>query len=124
MRYGLLITAFVAIVPAAAVAPKKKPQVHTVSSVAQIRRAYAASVAEIDCSNAMIAHTRVAPFEPVARAIANLGESAALPKDEFETTDAYRARLRSASQEWLGGTDKIVVVLPIGEWKLKYDADR
>lgn len=86
-------------------------------------KTYANSVADVDCSNVVQRYQGVVPFEKVARSIVENDAKAVLTKDEFETSEAFNNRASATYRTWLGGTDKVVLALPLGDWQLKYDAD-
>lgn len=85
--------------------------------------AYAASVADVDCTNAADRHGAIKPIGPLLRRLATRYSSGGPTKEEFETTDQFGARVAADLTRAFGGTDRIVVVQPIGE-SMTYDADR
>lgn len=124
MKRLVVLTACLITSVAADAAPQKRRPASRPAPTAFDRRAYAASVEGVDCSNILARYQAIVPFERAARSIAARGEGSVPPKDGFETTHVYQERVRSVWQAWLGGTNKVVLAMPLGEWQLKYDADR
>jgi hypothetical protein len=88
-------------------------------------RAYAESVADVDCANVVQRHTGVRDLDPVLRAIVQR-EGSQIVKDEFETSPAFEQRSATHYEQLFGGTSKLVLVRKMDPvfYTVKYDADR
>lgn len=87
-------------------------------------KAYATSIAGVDCSNVLSRYRGIIPFERVARNILQKGQSAIPAKSEFETSTTFQDRAQAIYRSYLGGTDKVVAAIPLPAYHLTYDADK
>lgn len=84
---------------------------------------YAASVTDIDCSNAASRYTSVPALQKLLRPLASKYQYGGPTKDEFETADAFAQRVAGEFSRSFGDTDKIVAVMPASGFT-SYNADR
>lgn len=99
--------------PARAVAPTPRPF---------DPKTYAASVEGVDCTNVAARAKSVVPIEKALHGIASSYPWGPPTKGEFESTTAFDQRVHDELSAKLGGTDRIVAVIPIRDM-MKYDAD-
>lgn len=85
-------------------------------------RSYAASIAGVDCSNVASRTNTIIPIEKPLRGIASRYSSFSPLKGEFESTATFSQRIHDEISSDLGGTDRIVAVIPLRDM-IKYDAD-
>lgn len=85
-------------------------------------KAYAASVDGVDCTNVAARARSVVPIEKALHGIASAYPWGPPTKGEFESSSAFDQRVHDELSAKLGGTDRIVAVIPIRDM-VKYNAD-
>lgn len=85
-------------------------------------KTYAASIEGVDCSNVASRASSVTPIEPALRGIANAYPYGPPVKGEFESSAAFDQRVLGELSAKLGGTNRVVAVIPIRDMA-GYDAD-
>lgn len=119
----------IAITASALAAPARKPPTR-VSSVEQSKAAeeafdpttYSATVDSVTCSNVPSRYKTLLPTGLIMRRLVATYESGPRARDEFETTYAYSQRLGEMYSAALGGTYRVVAVLPVSKF-MTYNAD-
>lgn len=123
MRRGALACATALLVGSAVLAAPRRHAAPRPAPAPFDAAVYAASVAGLACTNAPGRQGAIVPIERALRRLATTFPDGGPAKDEFETTDTFDRRVGAALTRLFGGTDRIAMVLPIGE-SMIYDANR
>lgn len=86
---------------------------------------YAKSADGVNCSNVASRIRSILPIAPVLEqyALSNNLHSGGPPRNEFETTQQYEARVSSLQSAALGGAERVIFRRPLDDDAVVYDAD-